>query len=184
MQHWHLSSPQLEYYIERGRQERALALQKFLRATGAAVGRAVRRLGGVIAAIGRWWRRRAALAELRALDDRMLQDIGLSRAELPEVTARHAKSKRPLARTRAGIVATDEAAHARPAPAPVVPLPADRTAHALRTPLTSIKSFAEILRDNPDLPPARRDAFLDGVLDESARLERAIDQVVDDRRAA
>lgn len=184
MEHWYLSSPELEYYIARARDERALAVQKFLRATAALVAGAFRSAGKVVAAIGRWRRRRAALAELRALDDRMLQDIGLSRAELPGLTAGLAKSSGPFARTPSGIVAQDEAKVPQPAPAPVVPLPDDGAAHALRTPLTSIRSFAEILRDNPDLPQARRDQFLGGLIDESERLERAIERVVHDRKAA
>mgnify|MGYP000563181738 CR=1 FL=1 len=36
----------------------------------------------VFETVGRWWRMRKALAELRDLDDRMLNDIGLSRSTL------------------------------------------------------------------------------------------------------
>lgn len=51
-------------------------------------------------------------------------------------------------------------------------------AHALRTPLTSIRSFSEILRDNPDLPHATRERFLEVVVTESHRLDRAIEQLL------
>ena len=33
-------------------------------------------------------------------------------------------------------------------------------AHELRTPLTTIRSVSEILRDNPELPEAQRSRFL------------------------
>jgi Na+/proline symporter/signal transduction histidine kinase len=51
--------------------------------------------------------------------------------------------------------------------------------HELRTPLTSIRSFSEILRDNPDLDPAQRQEFLRIVVEESERLTRLINQVLD-----
>jgi signal transduction histidine kinase len=51
--------------------------------------------------------------------------------------------------------------------------------HELRTPLTSIRSFSEILKDNPDLDPAQRLEFLRIVVDESERLTRLINQVLD-----
>lgn len=51
-------------------------------------------------------------------------------------------------------------------------------ADALRTPLTSIRSFSEILHDNPNLSPEERAAFLEIVIDESQRLERAIAAVL------
>ncbi|MBF0356193.1 MAG: histidine kinase, partial [Alphaproteobacteria bacterium] len=51
--------------------------------------------------------------------------------------------------------------------------------HELRTPLTSIRSFSEILRDNPELDPAQRQEFLRIVVEESERLTRLINQVLD-----
>jgi signal transduction histidine kinase len=54
----------------------------------------------------------------------------------------------------------------------------DDVAHALRTPLTSIRSFSEILRDNPDLPRVTRERFLGIVLTESQRLDRIIEQLL------
>jgi uncharacterized protein YjiS (DUF1127 family) len=38
-------------------------------------------IGGVMAALGEWQRRRRSRAQLATLDERMLQDIGLSRAD-------------------------------------------------------------------------------------------------------
>lgn len=52
------------------------------------------------------------------------------------------------------------------------------TADALRTPLTSIRSFSEIVLDNPNLSPEERAAFLEIVVQESERLEKAIDAVL------
>ena len=51
--------------------------------------------------------------------------------------------------------------------------------HELRTPLTSIRAFSEILRDHPDLPAAKRTAYLDIVIKESERLTRLINDVLD-----
>lgn len=51
--------------------------------------------------------------------------------------------------------------------------------HELRTPLTSIRAFSEILLDNPDLPAEDRQGFLRTVVDETARLTRLINQVLD-----
>ena len=51
--------------------------------------------------------------------------------------------------------------------------------HELRTPLTSIRAFSEILMDNPDLEPGERAGYLRIVVDETARLTRLINQVLD-----
>jgi signal transduction histidine kinase len=51
--------------------------------------------------------------------------------------------------------------------------------HELRTPLTSIRAFSEILRDNPDLEAVERQKFLGIVIQESERLTRLINQVLD-----
>ena len=51
--------------------------------------------------------------------------------------------------------------------------------HELRTPLTSIRAFSEILSDNPDLDPAERADYLRIVVQETERLTRLINQVLD-----
>jgi len=51
--------------------------------------------------------------------------------------------------------------------------------HELRTPLTAIRSFTEILHDNPQLPAAERARFLGIVIKETQRLTRLINQVLD-----
>ena len=56
--------------------------------------------------------------------------------------------------------------------------------HELRTPLTPIKGYAEMLRrehqlpEERKLPPEKRQAFLDGILESSERLERTVDILV------
>jgi signal transduction histidine kinase len=51
--------------------------------------------------------------------------------------------------------------------------------HELRTPLTSIRAFSEILLDNSDIEPAERERFLRLIVEESERLTRLINQVLD-----
>jgi hypothetical protein len=51
--------------------------------------------------------------------------------------------------------------------------------HELRTPLTSIRAFSEILVDNPDLDADQRRGYLRIVVDETERLTRLINQVLD-----
>jgi len=51
--------------------------------------------------------------------------------------------------------------------------------HELRTPLTSIRAFSEILVDNPDLEGAERAEYLRIIVDETNRLSRLINQVLD-----
>ncbi len=45
----------------------------------------------------------------------------------------------------------------------------------LRTPLTSIRSFSEILRHHPELSHRQRARYLDIILTEGRRLERVIE---------
>ena len=51
--------------------------------------------------------------------------------------------------------------------------------HELRTPLTSIKSLSKILQDNPDLKAEQKSEFLGIIVNESGRLARLINQVLD-----
>ncbi|TAN20880.1 MAG: HAMP domain-containing histidine kinase [Acidobacteria bacterium] len=51
--------------------------------------------------------------------------------------------------------------------------------HELRTPLTSIRSFSELLLHYPDEDPATRAEFLSIISNESDRLMRLIDEVLD-----
>lgn len=47
------------------------------------------------ASLAGWHRRRRAYAELYALDDRSLADIGITRSEIPYVLSRAAQTRRP-----------------------------------------------------------------------------------------
>jgi Na+/proline symporter/signal transduction histidine kinase len=51
--------------------------------------------------------------------------------------------------------------------------------HELRTPMTSIKALSKILMDNPDLPKAQHDEFLEIIVLETERITRLINQVLD-----
>jgi len=51
--------------------------------------------------------------------------------------------------------------------------------HELRTPITSIRSLSEILHENPDLEDVQRQQFLQIVINETQRMERLINQVLD-----
>lgn len=51
--------------------------------------------------------------------------------------------------------------------------------HEIRTPLTSIRSFSEILRDNPDLDAGQREEFVTILVQESERLTRLVNDILD-----
>jgi Na+/proline symporter/signal transduction histidine kinase len=51
--------------------------------------------------------------------------------------------------------------------------------HELRTPVTSIKAMGKILHDNPDLPPEKKQEFLEIIVDESERISRLVTEVLD-----
>jgi uncharacterized protein YjiS (DUF1127 family) len=59
----------------------------FVRDAVGAVTRALAPASAVVAAMSRWRKRRLAAAELRALDDRLLQDIGLTRGQIDATLA-------------------------------------------------------------------------------------------------
>lgn len=51
--------------------------------------------------------------------------------------------------------------------------------HELRTPITSVKAFAEILFDTPEISEEEKLQFLDTIIKESERMERLINQVLE-----
>ena len=54
-----------------------------------------------------------------------------------------------------------------------------RVSHELRTPMTSIRSFAEVLLDSDALPEDKRDRFVSIIYQESQRLTRLLDEILD-----
>ncbi|MFZ1426227.1 MAG: histidine kinase dimerization/phospho-acceptor domain-containing protein [Geminicoccaceae bacterium] len=50
--------------------------------------------------------------------------------------------------------------------------------HELRTPLASMRSVSEIMRDYPDLTDDQRQRFLDAILDDNARLARMVERLL------
>lgn len=55
----------------------------------------------------------------------------------------------------------------------------NQVSHELRTPMTSIRSFSEILLENADIDGPRSDRFLSIIHDESIRLTRLLDQILE-----
>jgi signal transduction histidine kinase len=54
-----------------------------------------------------------------------------------------------------------------------------QVSHELRTPMTSVRSFAEILIENKDTSPETASRFLSIIHDESIRLTRLLDEILD-----
>jgi len=54
-----------------------------------------------------------------------------------------------------------------------------QVSHELRTPMTSIRSFSEILRETPDLSDDKARRFAGIIRDESQRLTRLLDEILD-----
>lgn len=54
-----------------------------------------------------------------------------------------------------------------------------QVSHELRTPMTSIRSFSQIMRDNEDLSTAQQQRFVNIIHDESQRLTRLLDEILD-----
>jgi signal transduction histidine kinase len=63
-------------------------------------------------------------------------------------------------------------------PPDALPMAYETLEHELRTPLASLRSLAEILRDHPDLTEAQRRRFLDGMLEETERLGETLEALL------
>jgi len=85
MSDWHNERPELQHYVEQAQEARAEAMARAGYLAVAAVGRVARVAGtavqAALQAVTAWRDRRAALREILLLDDRMLRDIGLTRAD-------------------------------------------------------------------------------------------------------
>ena len=55
----------------------------------------------------------------------------------------------------------------------------DTVTHELRTPITAIRAATEILHDDEDIPADVRQKFLQNIINESDRLNRLIDKILD-----
>ena len=77
-----LSQTAVDHYLFEARRLRAERFGEFGRALGHVLKRSGERLARTLV---RWQQRRIAYRELNALEDRMLQDIGLSRGQIPSV---------------------------------------------------------------------------------------------------
>ncbi len=85
MSDWHNERPELQNYIAQAHEARAEAMGRVGYLAVAAVSRivsaAVRPAQAALAAAAAWRNRQAAVREILLLDDRMLRDIGLTRAD-------------------------------------------------------------------------------------------------------
>jgi len=89
MSEWHSERSEFQYYVEQAHEARAAAMARVVYLAVAAVGRGVslaaaglpRTARSALRALAAWRNRRAALREILLLDERLLQDIGLTRAE-------------------------------------------------------------------------------------------------------
>lgn len=59
-----------------------------------------------------------------------------------------------------------------------LPMTYEALEHELRTPVASLRSLAEILRDHPELSEAERNRFLDAMLAEARRLEGTLGAIL------
>ena len=85
MSDWYNERPELQYYIEQAHEARTEAMARggylAVAAVGRAVGAAIGAPRAALGALASWRDRHAAVREILLLDDRMLQDIGLTRAD-------------------------------------------------------------------------------------------------------
>lgn len=89
MSDWHNERSEFQYYVDRAHEARAEAMVRAGYLAATAVGR-IARLAAVelplaahrgLRAVAAWRNRQATVREILSLDDRMLRDIGLTRAE-------------------------------------------------------------------------------------------------------
>ncbi|HYZ30899.1 MAG TPA: DUF1127 domain-containing protein [Crenalkalicoccus sp.] len=87
-----LTKNEIAFLLPLPRSAEADRIEQLRRAAREAHGRAVREglhraLGRITGALGAWWERERAAAELTRLSDRELRDIGIARGEIRRVLA-------------------------------------------------------------------------------------------------
>ncbi len=107
--------------------------------------------------------------------DRIADYVARGRDLRAHAIARIARQVSGRVRTLFGHARQGERPHEAGARDPLSILAGD-----FKSPLTAIRSSAEILRDNPDLDTAKRKRFVDIVLMEEARLEALVTRLLDD----
>ena len=123
-------------------------------------------------------------ASAHAMVGRIAEGESISLDELIEIADENARLMRTSEALRlTSAEAEESAARLRAANERLLALDAQKdeflshVSHELRTPMTSLRSFAEILRDTPDLPAGERARFAGIIQSESLRLTRLIDQI-------
>lgn len=109
--------------------------------------------------------------------DPMFEDLSLDENEISEIVAVSPDFARLVVRCYDAYRAARQELHSlgeRLSEDPFL----SSSAHRLRTALTSMRSLSEILHDNADLPAGERQKFLGVVVDESAELSEAIDELL------
>ncbi len=125
-------------------------------------------------------------ASAHAMVSRIAGGETISMGELVEIADENARLVRATDALRAKSAEAEEsAAQLRAANERLMEMDAQKdeflshVGHELRTPMTSVRSFAELLRDDPGLAPAERRRFADIIQAESVRLTRLIDEIHD-----
>jgi len=143
--------------------------------TDALIARLERELAGSIgAASAHAMVTRAAGGEVISLTD--LMDIADETQRLIETSARLADKTRELERTAAELRKVNERLRRLDRQKDDF---LSQVSHELRTPMTSIRSFAEILLSDAELAPDEKRRFTTIIHDESLRLTRLLDEILD-----
>lgn len=121
----------------------------------------------------------AMIAQITRGDAASVEDliaVADETAQIMEYSARLETQSRELARTARELRDANEKLTSLSAQKDVF---LSQVSHELRTPMTSIRSFAEILRDTQELSPEALSRFASIIHDESQRLTGLLDEILD-----
>lgn len=125
-------------------------------------------------------------ASAHAMVNRIAGETRISMPELSELADENAKLRRATEALRAKSAEVEKTARElRAANEQLRTIDAQKDeflshiSHELRTPMTSVRSFAEILEQNPDIDPDQRRRFASIIQSESMRLTRLLDEIRD-----